>query len=259
MEYVFAADPALMFVIFVAFGLVTFAVSVGFLRFLGRNGMPNQAAMPVPNFAASITTAWALALGFAAADIWTVNARAQASASEERSAIARVAGVAATQALNRPDLIASLVAYKSTVETEEWGRFLNTEPAPAVDAAIEAIRVILVDMSISGLPGPLISKITDDFDQLQDARSARLAIGGTPFSQYKWYLVLILTVLSQVALASVHADRPRGGRTALAIFTVAASICLWILALHANPYVGVARIEFEDIRGFTFEGIAGAG
>lgn len=259
MEYVFAADPGLMFAMFVVFGFVTFAISAGFLALLGREGVPDARSIPVPNFAASITTAWALALGFAAADIWTVNARAQASASEERSAIARLAGVAATQALNRPDLIASLVVYKRTVETEEWGRSLNADPAQAVDAAVESIRVILVDMATGDLPGPLVSKITDDFDQLQDARSARLAIGGTSFSHYKWYLVLILTLLSQIALASVHADRPRGGRTALAIFTAAASICLWILALHANPYVGVARIEFEDIRGFIFEGIAGAG
>lgn len=253
MDFVFAASPASMFAMFAAFGIATYAVSLGFLTFLRRDGPPGSQSLPVPNFAASITTAWALALGFAAADIWSVNAKAQAAASEERSAISRIVGVGAMQALDRPDLVAALRAYKDAVETWEWRRERNAEPSVEVDRALEGIRVILVQMALGGVPEALIAKIAEDFDQLQDARGVRLAIGGGPISQYKWYLVLFLTVLSQFALASVHADRPLGGRRALIIFTVAATVSLWILALHANPYVGVAKIEFEDIRGFTFD------
>jgi hypothetical protein len=60
--------------------------------------------------------------------------------------------------------------------------------------------------------------------------------------------VIFLTVLSQIAIASVHADRPRAGRRALAIFTVAATVSLWILALHANPYLGVHSLDYSMLQ-----------
>lgn len=247
MSQIFALNPLLMFVIFAAFGLATCLLSMGALAWFGR-GAPVASAMPVPNFAATITTAWALALGFAAADIWSANAQARHAAAEERSAIARIVGISGSDMLGRPDMVSGLRAYKDAVADLEWGQLRNSQPHGSVDAAVEVIRGEIVAIALDGTPDALVAKITDDFDQLQDARSARLALGQGPRADYKWYLVLFLTVLSQVALAAVHADRQKGGRRALTIFSIAAAVSLWILALHANPYVGVARIDFEELR-----------
>lgn len=93
----------------------------------------------------------------------------------------------------------------------------------------------------------LIGKMARDFDELQDARNERLALGRGSYSVFKWYLVIFLTFLSQIAIASVHADRPRAGRRALAIYTTAATISLWLLALHANPYVGLSSLDSSAI------------
>ncbi|MBX8828037.1 hypothetical protein HBA93_20755, partial [Ochrobactrum sp. SFR4] len=62
-------------------------------------------------------------------------------------------------------------------------------------------------------------------------------------NHYKWYLVFFLTVLTLVVIASVHADRPKAGRKALAIYIVTASMSMWILAIHTSPYRGVGRID----------------
>lgn len=78
---------------------------------------------------------------------------------------------------------------------------------------------------------------------MQDAQSERLAIGQGSHSAYKWNFVIFLTVLSQITIAAVHADRPPAGHRALAIFTVAATVSLWILALHANPYLDYSLIH----------------
>jgi hypothetical protein len=45
----------------------------------------------------------------------------------------------------------------------------------------------------------------------------------------------------------VHSDRPRAGAHALAIYTTAATISVWIVALHANPYVGVSSLTYAAI------------
>lgn len=254
MAQIFALNPVLMFVVFAAFGLITYLLSLGALAWFGRGAPVPATTMPVPNFAATITTAWALALGFAAADIWSANSLARQAAAEERSAIARIVGIAGSDMLDRPGMVIGLRAYKDAVAGQEWGQLRNARPHQSVDAAIESIRGELFAIALEGTPDALVAKITDDFDQLQDARSARLALGQGPRADYKWYLVLFLTVLSQVALAAVHADRNKGGRRALAIFSIAAAVSLWILALHANPYVGVARIDFDEIRALPLSG-----
>src|SRR5690606_25100934 len=89
----------------------------------------------------------------------------------------------------------------------------------------------------------LVTKMARDFDELQDARDQRLAIGGSSVSEYKWYLVFSLTFLTMIAIAAAHADRPAAARNALGIFAVAAVLSLWILAIHASPYAGAARID----------------
>ncbi|MCG6115788.1 MAG: hypothetical protein MEQ84_11380 [Mesorhizobium sp.] len=254
MAQIFALNPVLMFALFAAFGLVTYLLSIGALAWFGRGDAVTPSAIPVPNFAATITTAWALALGFAAADIWTANSQARLAAAEERSAIARMIGISGSDMLSRPEMVSSLVAYKEAVAGVEWGELRNARPHESVDVAIEEIRSEIVAIAQADTPSLLVGKIIDDFDQLQDARSARLALGQGPRDDYKWYLVLFLTVLSQVALAAVHADRRQGGRRALAIFSIAAAVSLWILALHANPYVGVARIEVEQLRSLPLPG-----
>ncbi len=254
MAQIFAMHPVLMFVVFAAFGLITYLLSLGALAWFGRGAPVPTTTMPVPNFAATITTAWALALGFAAADIWTANSQARLAAAEERSAIVRMIGISGTDMLSRPEMVLSLRAYKEAVADVEWGELRNARPHESVDVAIEAIRSDIVAIALEDTPSLLIGKIIGDFDQLQDARSARLALGQGPRDDYKWYLVLFLTVLSQVALAAVHGDRNKGGRRALAIFSIAAAVSLWILALHANPYVGVARIDFDELRALPLPG-----
>jgi hypothetical protein len=66
MTQLFALHPALMLPLFAGFGLVSYAVYLGFLAYFGRGQPGNSAAVPVPNFAATITTAWALSMGFSA-------------------------------------------------------------------------------------------------------------------------------------------------------------------------------------------------
>ncbi len=241
------SQPAMVqFLLLAAFGLACLAISLLVLRWL-RYAYPEiTRATPVPPFIGTIATAWALALGFAAADVWAARAQAEQAASEERSTISRLAGMAAAEALDVPAILEALRSYQTTVVTLEWGELANREPVAEVDSALQHIRIGIVRLANTGTSPALIAKMTQDFDELQDARNKRLAIGSSSISQYKWYLVLFLTFLSMVALAAVHADRPAAARNALGVFMVAAVVSLWILVLHATPYSGSARIAFDS-------------
>jgi hypothetical protein len=244
---IFSLSAFLLLLTFAVFGLVSLGISLGALAYFRRQAERNAATIPVTTFVSAIATAWALSLGFAAADVWSIRAQADQAASEERSAIGRLAGMANPDALDSDSIMQSLSLYRTSFLEKEWKQFGNREPAPEVDLALQQIRLEIIALARSPLPATLVAKITQDFDELQDARNKRLAIGETSVSEYKWYLVLFLTVLSMIAMAAVHADRPPAGRSALSVFAVAAVVSLWILALHADPYTGPAPITFDPI------------
>ncbi|WP_245439527.1 hypothetical protein [Aminobacter sp. MSH1] len=244
---IFSWSPIVLTLPFIVIGIVSFFLGAAFLAIFARQAQGDPLSMPVAAFVGTITTAWALSLGFTAADVWSVNARASEVASAERSSMMRLAGMAKPEALASAELLNGLLAYKDAVISLEWPN-ANHSPEPAVEQALQDIRLALIALSKSGLPDPIIGQMVQDFDELQDARNSRLAIGAGSVNQLKWYLVLFLTMLSAVVIGAVHADRPHAGRKAILIFAVTASVSLWILALHANPYVGVAQVTLGDAR-----------
>ncbi len=243
----FSQSAPVQLLMLVVFGLICYGGALAFLWFLRRLHIEIAAAIPVSTFLSTIATAWALALGFAAADVWTARAHAEQAASEERSSIIRLLGMAGDDTLDLPEILEGLTLYQSEVREQEWGNGLNRNPVDTVDQALQQIRVSIVRIARDNVPSALVAKMTLDFDELQDARNKRLAIGSSSVSQYKWYLVLFLTFLSMISIAAVHADRPPAARTALSIFMVAAVVSLWILALHATPYSGSAGITFDEL------------
>ncbi|MFD2649117.1 hypothetical protein ACFSX5_15110 [Devosia albogilva] len=227
--------PLLMLAIF-GFVLLCLMVGLATLFMLTRHGAQPATAMPVPPFIGVIAAAWALALGFAAADIWTLGGQADRAASAERSSIARLAGASAPEALDLPDMSEAIRRYAEAVARTEWGENLNHAPHPEVDAALQDIRIDLIAAAASNVPDAIGGKLVQDFDELQDARNARLAIGQSLVDESKWYLVAVLTLMTMIAMVFVHLDRPRGAARALVIFAAVAVSSLWVLALHVHPY-----------------------
>lgn len=243
MHLFFGISPILMFALFSVCGVVFYCLGVLFLRIFGKQASRDILTLPIGAFIGTIATAWTLALGFVAADTWAVNGRADQAASEERSSITRLIGMARPDALNDPVLLKALTTYRVAVVTDEWGKSANTQPVRPVEEALQNIRIALISMARTDIPGALMSQMVQDFDEMQDARNTRLAVGASSVNHYKWYLVLFLTILSVVVISAVHADRPKAARKALGIYIVTAVMSMWILAIHTSPYRGVGRIE----------------
>ncbi len=245
MAAIFSLSAFPLLLVALVFGLFSLGISYLALAYFRRLADRDAMTVPVTTFISSIATAWALSLGFAAADVWQIRGHAEQAASEERSSIGRLAGMASPEALNAADLMQGLSQYRVAFLDKEWSELGNQEPAPEVEQALQTIRLAIIALANGPVPSTLVAKMTQDFDELQDARNRRLAIGETSISEYKWYLVLFLTVLSMIAMGAGHADRPIAGRNALVVFSIAAVVSLWILALHADPYRGPAAIEFH--------------
>lgn len=213
------------------------------LRLFHRRYAGKSEAVPVASFFGAITTIWALVFGFVSADVWSANYNAGAAAVEERSSLIRLSGMAASEALALPELEDALRLYVAVVTEEEWEVLRNRAAAPEAEDALQAIRLALLAANDQGVSSALLSKMIADFDELQDARTKRLAIGASGIQPLKWTLVIVLGLMSMVSIAFVHCDKPRAGRTALSIFTLAVVSAIWLVLLHAAPYEGPMRID----------------
>lgn len=251
LDAVIHSDSLYLLALVAAGGGVSYVVALGLLRFWSGRFAGQTTRLPVAPFFTSVTTIWALIFGFVAAETWRTNSDASAAALAERSAIHRLAGMADDGALDLAPLRAALLLYVDGVVVEEWGANANVRPSPRVDEALQAFRLSLIAATRQGVSPILLSKMIADFDELQDARTARLAIGAGQIASLKWALVAVLALLSQAALAFVHMDRPAAGRVALAIFTTAACASVWLVALHAAPYSGGVRISEQEIAGLA--------
>lgn len=243
MTMIFELPVYISFIVFILLGLCFFTIGRMALYTLSRHASHDILSIPIGAFIGTIATAWALSLGFVAADIWSANARADQATSEERSSISRLIGTSSPDILNLPELRTSLVEYREAVVSDEWLKKSNVSPSHSVETALQNIRRQIVDLARTDIPSPIVSQIVHDFDELQDARNTRLSVGSASVDAYKWYLLLFLTILTTITIAATHADRFVAGVKALIIYSTTAAFCLWILAIHANPYQGIERIE----------------
>lgn len=246
MQSILSLPPMQLFLAILLFVTVGTSAAMLLLYGLRRVFKATTMAVPVATFLSVVATAWALALGFAAADVWTLRAEADKAAFAERSSVMRMIGMAEADALDIPELREAIVEYVDLVTRVEWGADLNSTPYVAVDETLQAVRLTIIDLARSEAPPTLVSKAVIDFDELQDARNARLGVGESVVDEAKWYLVIILTVMSMVAIAACHLDRPAAGFNALWIYGVVVVASLWVLGIHINPYTHMA-IPFEVI------------
>ena len=236
-----ALFPSLL--LFLVFGLSLFAMTYWILCLFGRYARKDALVIPLGAFIGTIATSWALSLGFVAADIWTLHAKADHELTSERSAINRLIGNAEAKVLNRPDLELAIQSYREKVISDEWEGKGNLRPAASVEQILQEIRIIIMDIAQSDAPAPIINQTVAIFNDLQETRDLRLAIASTTVSQYKWYMLLTLTILTSVTIAVTHADRKGAGSIAIFLYVLAATTSLWLLTAHASPYRGIEQIE----------------
>lgn len=227
--------PAFVAVVF-AFVVICIGAGLGLVWFLGRLPGPIAARLPAATFVAVTSTAWALSLGFAASDIFALEGKADQAALAERSAVLRIMGAASPEALNNADLTAAVQAYADVVVEKEWGQLNNRSAAREADAAIQVLRVELMKLHSQGVPDVLVGKVLRDFDELQDARNLRLAIGESAVDDTKWLLIVMLSLLTALNIALVNAATPKAAWNALLVYGVTLFMCFVILGLNSDPY-----------------------
>ena len=72
--------------------------------------------------------------------------------------------------------------------------------------------------------------------KIRSAHEDRLVLSNDRTVVTKWLAVLLLALITQIAIATVHLEKPRPQMAALFIFTLAAVSILGLLAIHEAPF-----------------------
>lgn len=256
MTWLFHQSHFLLLLLAAGYGLAASALAWVIVVRALPHGTPEW--VPVAPFAIAITSLFALFLAFLAGDIWVSNRNAANAARVEEHALERLSHALAVMGEDGVRGRALAAEYARTTFETEWRRLGNHQKDPAARRAVSELRRLFLTAAPNARDA-VVAEGLDAIQALDMARAERLALGAAQGQSYRWAAVLILSLLSHIGVAIVHAGRPKAVAVSLVMFSVAASLALWILVLHDDPYGGAASVQVPEVPDFVGEGEGAAG
>jgi hypothetical protein len=189
----------------------------------------------VAPFFSSTAVIFGLLIAFLSNDIWDRNQQAERIVFTESDTLVALYSLSAASGADNPNLRAAIRGYVSAVVDDEWPRLANQERSARADAALNALLhevALPANAKDFGVQRTMLDMVL----RVRSAHEDRIALANDRTVISKWAAVLLLALLSQVAIAVVHLDKPRPQIAALAIFTVASVLLLGLLAIHEAPF-----------------------
>lgn len=223
-----------LLVLIVGFSAV-FASSVRWMRGLGAKLTDDPSYLPAPPTFMVVPMIFGLFLTFLANDVWIQQRAARDAAIRESLAFERLSALwPDSSAEKRRGLTAR---YKHLVLTQEWGRH-KPNAAHEIEELLEAMRALPSTLRLEHRAVEDLGDWGKNVADLEDARARRLQLAADHTDDTQWLIVLVLAVLSHLAIASVNADRWKGGSVVIMLFSLSCVFALWQVARHTNPYAG---------------------
>jgi hypothetical protein len=233
-NYFFQQSAWFQLGVFVLHGLAVLGLGMGFIRLFNRRVNVLQWT-PVGPYFASISVVFALFLAFHANNIWMHKNQAERAFIEAGTAIKRMDEMLSPAELNLPEARLQLQRYVKYVFKDEWRKSRNRRPSERADGALRDLQVQVV-LAARTVPPPAASQLNTLLNDVARTRSDRLWLGSNYIEAVSWLGVLVLGLLTHLAIASIHFDRPRAGFVALSLLATATTTAYWTLGLVVDPY-----------------------
>jgi len=189
----------------------------------------------VAPFFGSTAIIFGLLIAFLSNDIWDRNKQAERIVLTESETLLALNSLSAASGADDKTLRTAIRAYAQAVVDDEWPKLALEQRSPPTDAALNAL---LREVALPGASKDVGIQRTmlDMVLRIRAAHEDRLVLSADRTVPTKWAAVLILAVITQVAIALVHLDKPRPQAAALFVFTLAAVSVLGLLAVHESPF-----------------------
>jgi len=189
----------------------------------------------VAPFFGSVAVIFGLLVAFLSNDIWDRNKLSERVVLTESDTLVALYSLGTATGADSSALRATIRGYASAVVEDEWPRMRMQQRSPKTDAALGAL---LREVAAPGASkDPSVQRtMLDMVLRIRAAHEDRLELSNDRTAVTKWGAVLLLALITQLAIAVVHLDKPRPQAAALFIFTLAAVSLLGLLAVHEAPF-----------------------
>jgi hypothetical protein len=189
----------------------------------------------VAPFFVSTATIFSLLVGFLSNDIWERNKQASRVVLAESDTLLALYSLGASSGSDDRGLRTAIRGYVRAVVDDEWPRLALQERSAQADAALDALLREVAQPAAS--KDAVIQRTMLDMAlRIRAAHEDRVVLSSDRTMVTKWAAVLLLALITQIAIAAVHLEKPRPQLAALLIFTVAAVSILGLLAVHEAPF-----------------------
>jgi hypothetical protein len=199
----------------------------------------------VPAYFGAIAILFALLTGFLAADIGDRNRHATHALQTEAEALTSIHALSVASASDMAAIRDAVRSYARSVRDDEWTLIgMGTGGSPKTQAALTTLMQMIADPRVARDAGEAVHAALVTLSlRAAGARADRLSLGADRTNDLKWFTVLFLGLMTQVAIGLVHLDKPRANALALTIFSIAAVVALGLIAEQEYPFEGALQIS----------------
>ena len=202
-----------------------------------------RGALGLPTFVA-VSTLFALFAAFLLADTMTRKQRASQAVQTESAAILGLGIASEIAAGTREQIHAAVRAYAESVVADEWPQLRRERGSAATEQALLVLLRTVRDAPVAaGLSPGVHGQMLSLAQNIVDARVDRLAIVANHYQQFSWTALFLLGFLTQFVIGMGFLDRPSANISGITLFSLAAVIALWLLAIQDNPFRGPAQVS----------------
>lgn len=204
-------------------------------------------ALGLPTFVA-VSTLFALFAAFLLADTMARKERASQAVQTESAAIFGLGVASETTTASAGRIRAAILDYADSVVADEWPRLLQESGSSRTEQALlELVRAVRDAANDEGLSSSVHGQMLSLAQDIVDARTDRIAIVANHYQQFSWSALFLLGFLTQFVIGMGFLDRASANRHAIVVFSLAAVIALWLLAIQDNPFRGAVQVSPEAI------------
>jgi hypothetical protein len=228
-----------MFAVLLGFYAATGAFLVWLTASSPAHGKIKSLTGVVGPFISTVSVLFSLLTGFLASDISDRNRQAWKAVHTESSAAETLNTLSLASASDMTRIRPPLRGYLQSVLTRDWPRMAEGDSSPDTDAAFEALLREVSDPKVAQVTGQTVhTALLNAVIRIRDARADRLALASDRTNDVKWITVLIIGIITQLAIALVHLERPRAHGAGVVVFSTAAIVALGLIALQEHPFSG---------------------
>jgi hypothetical protein len=198
----------------------------------------------VAPFFSSVAILFGLLTGFLANDVGDRSRQAVRAVQTEAGELRNIYTLSVASASDMGAIRVALKAYVNSTLYDEWPAIVHGETSPRTDAAYDDLLREISDPAITrDASGAVHAALLAAAIRVGTARSDRHSLSVDHTNTLKWSSVLLLGLITQIALALVHLERPRAMLAALTVFCTGAVVALGLIALQEYPFEGAFRVS----------------